>query len=87
LEFFDKEQICTIISEDFFADPKKELWEITHFLDLNDKSWMPEKLPRKQFHGSYPPMGSAIREHLVNYFKPYNKALYEVLEIELDWDK
>ncbi|MDM8557430.1 sulfotransferase domain-containing protein [Candidatus Parabeggiatoa sp. HSG14] len=41
---------------------------------------------KKSDSKEYEKMDSAVRQQLVDYFKPYNEQLYELLGVDFDWD-
>jgi len=84
-KFFPKNQILIIRSEDFKADPTKILAEVFDFLELPNQS-IPSM--EKRLVGIYKQkLNPEIRKKLIEYFKPYNKQLYQLLGRNFDWDK
>jgi hypothetical protein len=84
-DLFPKEQILVVSSEDFFANPshifqqvldflKLPAWHLTQYSSYNSRN--------KDTVGINP----ATREHLVDYFKPHNQRLYQLLDLKFDWD-
>jgi hypothetical protein len=86
-EFFPREQMLVLKSEDFFENPKETLKRTFDFLDLPE--WEPEAseiLPKKRNKGRYEDdMDPATRRRLEEYFEPHNKRLYEYLGVNLGW--
>ena len=85
-EFFDKEQLLVLKSEDFFEDPAGTLKTVLSFLGLPE--WEPEAqaLRYKRNAGHYEEgMDPATRQRLEEYFEPHNKRLYEFLGVDLGW--
>ena len=37
--------------------------------------------------GTYPPMKEKTRDFLIDYYKPHNEKLYNLIEKKFDWDK
>lgn len=82
--FFSKEQILILSSEDFYADPAVSYSQVLEFLKL--PQW--ELGEYKRFNGlDYQGMTVATRKQLIDYFKPHNQRLYEFLGMSFDWDK
>jgi len=82
--FFKKEQILLLKSEDFFRDPQTSFDQALQFLGL--PGWQVNDF-RKAHVGYYPKMDTAIRNRLLNYFEPHNHKLYEYLGINFGWDE
>ena len=82
--FFKKEQILILKSEDFFRDPQTSFDQALQFLGL--PGWQVNDF-RKAHVGYYPKMDTAIRNRLLNYFEPHNHKLYEYLGINFGWDE
>ena len=82
-EFFDREQMLVLKSEDFFERPADTLRLILNFLDLPD--WEPDEAEVRN-RGTYTEdMDPAIRRRLEEYFEPHNRRLYEYLGADLGW--
>ena len=85
-EFFGKEQMLILKSEDFFERPVETLKVVLTFLDLPD--WQPEasKLQQRRHSGTYTQkMDPSTRQRLEAYFEPYNQRLYECLDVDFGW--
>jgi hypothetical protein len=85
LGLFDRDQMLVVISQLLFTDPRGVIRQVFRFLKLDCTEWRPRSFPRSQFHGAYPLMKSAVREHLIDYFRSHNEQLSELLGTELDW--
>jgi hypothetical protein len=85
-EFFGKEQMLILKSEDFFARPVETLKVVLTFLDLPD--WQPEapELQQRRHSGTYiQKLDPSTRQWLEAYFEPYNQRLYECLDVDFGW--
>jgi Sulfotransferase domain len=85
-EFFGKEQMLILKSEDFFERPVETLKVVLTFLDLPD--WQPDAsdLQQRRHTGAYTQkMDPSTRRRLEAYFEPYNKRLYECLDVDFGW--
>jgi hypothetical protein len=85
-EFFSKEQVLILKSEDFFERPVEILKVVLTFLDLPD--WQPEasELQQRRHTGTYKQkMDPSTRRRLEAYFEPYNQRLYECLDVDFGW--
>jgi hypothetical protein len=82
-EFFPREQMLVLKSEDFFERPTETLSRVLDFLDL--PGWQPEEAEVRN-RGTYTEnMDPATRRRLKEYFEPHNRRLYEYLGADLGW--
>jgi hypothetical protein len=85
-EFFPKEQMLVLKSEDFFEHPQQTLNAVLDFLDLPEWEPEPSKLEKKRNTGGYEAeMDPAIRRHLEAFFEPHNRRLYDYLGKDFGW--
>src|SRR5918996_4052610 len=85
-EFFSKEQMLILKSEDFFERPVETLKVVLGFLELPD--WQPEAsdLEQRRHTGVYSKkMDPSTRQRLEAYFEPHNQRLYEYLDVDFGW--
>lgn len=82
--YFNKEQILILKSEDFFEDSQAVFQRTLQFLNL--PSWQPEYFGKDNV-GYYPKMEASTRCRLLNYFESYNYRLYEYLGVNFGWEK
>jgi hypothetical protein len=85
-EFFPREQILVLKSEDFFERPQDTLKVVLDFLELPE--WEPEAsgLQNKRNAGTYGQgMDPATRLRLEEYFEPHNRRLYDFLGVGFGW--
>jgi hypothetical protein len=85
-EFFSKEQMLILKSEEFFERPVETLKVVLTFLGLSD--WQPEasELQQRRYTGTYrQKMDPSTRRRLEAYFEPYNQRLYECLDVDFGW--
>jgi hypothetical protein len=85
-EFFGKEQMLILKSEDFFGRPVETLKAVLTFLDLPE--WQPEasELQQRRHSGTYKQkMDPSTRQRLEAYFEPHNQRLYECLDVDFGW--
>ena len=85
-EFFPREQMLVLKSEDFFESPYETLKLAFAFLGL--PAWEPEasQLGNKRNTGSYEAgMDPVLRRRLEEYFEPHNRRLYEYLGRDFGW--
>jgi sulfotransferase family protein len=85
-EFFPREQMLVLKSEDFFENPKQTIKSVLDFLDLPD--WEPgaRELGNRFNRGGYDQgMDPAVRRRLEAFFEPRNRRLYEYLGRDFGW--
>jgi hypothetical protein len=86
-EFFPREQLLVLKSEDFFESPNETLKLVLDFLDLPE--WEPESeelMASKRNEGRYErEMDPVTRRRLEAYFEPHNRRLYEFLGKDFGW--
>jgi hypothetical protein len=81
-EYFDKEQMLILKSEDFFKRTAETSRLVQEFLDLPYRRL---DLPPRKTNHRYEPMDPAIRRRLEAYFEPHNQRLYEYLGVDFGW--
>jgi len=83
-EKFQKNQILIIPSEDLALKPDQVLTKVFEFLDL---PYFKIKDFTRQNRREYHPMKDETRKLLVEFYKPHNKKLFDMLGSKFDWDK
>jgi hypothetical protein len=83
-DIFPKDQILIIPSERLSAQTRDTVQEVFEFLGLVKYEI---KNTKKVNVAEYEKMNLETRERLVEFFRPYNKKLYDLLNCEFDWDK
>jgi hypothetical protein len=80
---FPRERVLVLKSEDFFADPARELAGVHRFLGLSPM--IPQQF--KPYHlADYPPLDPATARRLREYFAPHNIRLATLLGRDFGWD-
>lgn len=88
MKHFPKEQFLILKSEDFYKNPAGAFQETLQFLGLPYVAQQEEKKEFKQYNNTtYTKMDTALRAQLVEYFRPHNARLQELLGRDFDWDK
>ena len=80
---FPREQFHVVTLEDIATDPQSVLDGIHAFLGLPEHRHA--DLPRRHVAPAYTEMGGRARAMLVEYFRPYNARLYELLGVDYGW--
>ncbi len=82
-ELFPREQFYFVKTEDLASKPAEALAGVHRFLGLPHH----ERDEHSSFHvGHYAPMSADTRAKLVEYFRPHNEQLYELVGIDFGWD-
>jgi hypothetical protein len=81
---FPAEQFHIVELGELSADPQRILGELRQFLGLAPGG--SDELEAR-FTAKYESMPTDVRAHLVEYFRPHNQRLYELLGREFAWDE
>lgn len=84
LEVFDRQQLLILKSEDFFARPEAIFHRVLDYLEL--PSWSPKKFRKHNDNRYGRAMKPSTRKYLVDYFRPHNQRLYELLNVDFGWN-
>ncbi|MDW3192755.1 MAG: sulfotransferase domain-containing protein [Cytophagales bacterium] len=83
LKWYKRDQILILISETFFADPRKELKKVYDFLSISQT--LPNDFTPYNV-ADYENMNEKTRLNLRDFFRPHNERLEEFLDRKLDWN-
>jgi hypothetical protein len=81
---FQKNQLLMVPSEDLAQKTDQILTKIFEFLDL---PYFKIKDLTKQNKREYPSMKAETRKLLIEFYRPYNEKLYNLISQHFDWDK
>lgn len=81
---FPREQVLVVQSERFYKMMPEVYAEVLDFLRLPPQ---PLKFKKNPNPGKYTPMLAETRQKLVEYFRPHNQRLYDLIGETYDWDK
>ena len=84
LKYFPMEQFLFLTTDEINSNLNLALKKIYEFLQIPERN-IPNL--KRQNVGNYPKMDNYTRLKLIEYYKPYNKKLEELLNRELNWDK
>lgn len=84
LKYFPRGQILVLRSEDLFRNPPETVRRCFDFLGLPD---CPLDKYEALAKGIYPPADPSVRRLLRDYFRPYNRRLEALLEMDFGWDE
>lgn len=82
LDYFPREQLLILKSEDFQANPGKEFAKVLDFLDISASTVKEYEVNSVE---DYSKMPEAIEQELISYFEPYNRELSELLKEDFTW--
>lgn len=80
--YFPPKNMLIIKSEELFGNPHLTLSNIFQYLEIPD---MPPYYYQKNNYVHYPDMKQTTRNRLIDYFRPHNLNLYELLSTKFDW--
>lgn len=81
--YFRREQFLILKSEDMFAMPQEMMNKVFDFFSLPPH--IGSEFKKYNYHGEYSDMPETARKQLNEYFEPYNKELYELLDMDFNW--
>ncbi len=82
LDYFPREQLLILKSEDFQKDSGKVFSRVLDFLDINASA---VKEYQSNSAEDYSNMPKAIEQELIGYFQPYNQQLSDLLKEDFSW--
>lgn len=82
-QYFERDKIMIIKSEDFFDNPDETYKKVLSFLDLSSHS-LPKYKPQNT-NTVKKRVDSDIKKDLRSYFQSYNEELYELLDRDFKW--
>ena len=83
-KYFDKENFFIFSTEELQNNPNKIVNEVFSFLELEKYDIVNLK---KLNTGKYEEMKLETRNYLIEYFKPYNEKLFNLIGKTFDWEK
>jgi len=83
-EHFPREQFLILRAEDYFARPQESLDQIADHIGI--KRFELCEAPQKA-SGNQDPMSAATRQRLIEYYRPHNERLAQLLGHDFDWDR
>jgi len=82
LDYFPREQLLILKSEDFQANTSQVFSQVLDFLDIS-------AIPIKEYEinsaEDYNKMPAELEQELTNYFQPYNQQLSDLLKEDFTW--
>ncbi|MGF1541125.1 MAG: tetratricopeptide repeat protein [Pleurocapsa sp.] len=84
MEFFPRQQLLVLHSEELSNKPDKAMNKLFDFLDV--PNYQITKFPRKNTGSYTPEISNEVRQQLSDFFRPYNHKLEKFLGMKLDWE-
>jgi hypothetical protein len=81
---FPRGQMLILASEEIYTSPAIAYRKAIEFLGLS--AWEPNDF-KVYKQGVYEEMPVSTRNHLIEYYRPYNQKLYDYLNRKFDWDR
>ncbi|MEP6516686.1 Wzt carbohydrate-binding domain-containing protein [Microcoleus vaginatus] len=82
LDYFPREQLLILKSEDFSDNPSQVFSEVLNFLALSESAIKEYEINYVDQYSKMPP---EIEQELTNYFTPYNQELSDLLKEKFTW--
>jgi lipopolysaccharide transport system ATP-binding protein len=82
LDYFPREQLLILKTEDFQANPGKVFSRVLSFLDINPSTVKEYEINSVEDYSNMP---ESIEQELTSYFKPYNQELSDLLKEDFSW--
>ncbi|MBE9123721.1 Wzt carbohydrate-binding domain-containing protein [Tychonema sp. LEGE 07199] len=83
LDYFPREQLLILKSENFYANTGKVFSEVLNFLNVGTSAIKEYEINHVE---DYSQMPAEIEQELTNYFKPYNQELSDLLKEDFTWN-
>ncbi len=96
MSYYPREQFLILKSEDFYRDPGGVTKQVLQFIGVPaevvkiSKEYKQYRLGRKTGYRNKekpPTLDPKIRKYLLDYFKPHNARLYQLLGRDFGWDE
>ena len=84
LALFPRDQLLVVNASDIRQEPQKTMNTVFSYLGLKPFSVSTENAEK---NSDYPVMNPETRKSLIEYFKPYNEQLEQLLDCKFNWDK
>ena len=86
-EFFPRDQVLLLRSEDFFARPGEVVSRCHRFLGLEPEAGTADLRPRGQGHYGPDEVPPKIHDDLVRFFAPHNDRFYRLAGSDWGWKR
>ena len=82
LDYFPREQLLILKTEDFYANTDQVFSQVLDFLDISANAIKEYEINHVEDYGKMP---EEIEQQLINYFQPYNQELSDLLQEDFTW--
>ena len=83
--YVSEEKIMVVRSEDLYREPARTIARVFDLVGVPSKKLKSYTLLYQP--QNYPSMNPSTRTRLIEYYKPHNRRLYELLGKDMMWDK
>lgn len=84
-QFFNKEQILIIEDQELRFDRQKTLDLVTDFINVSRFNFHELELNENNIRNYQEPISEETKNLLVNFYKPYNEKLFQLIGKKYDW--
>jgi hypothetical protein len=84
LEYFSREQLLVLESDELFGKPEFTLRKVFQFLEV-DSEYKVKDLKPRHIGSNKKRVDSEVYQYLDEYFSPHNQALYDLIGEEFCW--
>lgn len=84
LNIFKRDQILIIQSEALYSNPEPIYKKTLEYLGV--EVILPENFSKFNSGGDYQPLAEPLRSQLIEYFKPHNHKLFELIGTTYNWE-
>ena len=85
LKYFSLDQLLIFSTEELKKNHRDVFSRIHDFLNIKDEEI--DTVTKHNTGGDYTPLDSDLRQKLINFFKPHNEELFNIINQKFDWDK
>ena len=86
LRYFPKEQLFILRSEDLFTQTEDIVLKTLEFINVEAEGWRIAPAYKIDSLGRQERMNPATRSKLIDFYRPHNRELAELVGREFDWD-
>lgn len=83
-DHFPRQQFCIVRSEDMYENPQMSYLQVTRFLGVSDHELKEFKVYRSN---KYLGIDPEFRKELMEFYRPYNAQLEDLLDRKMNWDQ
>jgi hypothetical protein len=84
--YFPREQILIMRNRELKREPRKALRTVELHLGLRKHVWQAEEYKPPKLQTPPPPMHPDTHALLAEFYRPYNEQLYQLLDVDYEWE-